>query len=228
MQAAFKTIAQMHGHGFTYSGYGGSATGRDVLRGCGRSIKELLLSDQHVAAYNAMQRLVDNGASCLDLADFMFRCTQGVPVNVKGYLDHAGFPAAKLKQMARTCSDLANDLERLNCEDIPGPLSYLFHADKRAADDKQLQAFHKCPECLRICASVLREWPPHDFTSELTARKFGKHYLTTYFALYIIILGGDFEVLSRLLELMLAVRFKVASESEKLLRAGRAPRNLTC
>jgi len=251
MKTAFETLAKERGGAFDYAGFEKPEKGRKLLRDCGESIQKLLFydkedamgrrasgirngsidpdreaagaaaTDQHLGAYAALRNLLEHNASPLDLCEFMFHCAYGVPSTVVGRLKHAGFSKGTLSKMASTCDELAKQLHRLNYEAIPGPLSYLFHVSKLSPDDKKFVALQMLPEYLSVCAGVLEKWPPKDYTSSLSQRRFGKHYITTYFRIYICLCHGNETDMSALLRLMRDVLIGVHSIPEQMTAMAR-------
>ncbi len=222
LRKAFDALAARSGQAIIYSSFEDPKEGRKLIRGCGSEVEQLLLNDvQQQEARNALMKLTANGASLLDIAEFMYACTAGWGSSPKHILEVAGFSRHKLKQMARKAQELAEDVKRLNHPGLPGPLAYIYDFYPTEGGSNHLDALHSLfaglPTALETAAEIIGHWPFPGY--DLPHRQYGKHFLLVYFQAYLKRFGGNYDDLSGLMRLMRDVRFAVSPEASKLLKS---------
>jgi hypothetical protein len=242
MKTGFETLADRYGHGFVFSEFKRPEFGRALLCNCGAIIQDVLIHggkerQKEISRFpwlnklgaegwlprarNVIDQLLAKGASAVDLADFTFECTRGIPASVKGILDNAGFTKEKLGELAERCTTLAEEVNKLNCEAIPGPHAYYKHHCHESSAGQNAEICLTVPAALEAYSQILHDWPPKDAAFQLETRKFGNTYPLAYFCLYLDCFKQTSESAAALLRLMLAVRFGAQPPSQKLLGTNR-------
>jgi hypothetical protein len=218
MKEAFERLAIRSGQAVIYSGFHDPQQGRTLLRKCGAEAMRLLNHVSALEACDAGAKLTSNGASLLDIAEFMYVCTAGWGASSTHLLKMAGFNRSKLGQMARQARELARDFKRLNHLGLPGPLTVF----KNEADPKKSEAyvvlFESLPAMLNTSAEIVGNWPFPGSHHDFPHRQFGKHYLLAYFHAYVHWFSGSYSDLSALMRLMLEVRFAVSPGASVLMK----------